>query len=349
MYSTDGILTFSFPLGQWLGARVRVSFLLPVLLLAMMWRLQDLPWGMVAGILLLYSLLLHELAHLIVLRMTGGDVEDIIIWPVGGLSSPHPGPGLRSELQPALAGPIANALIAAVCAWPLHQSGLLSSLWNPFQTFTIDSQHSLADTTLRIAFYFNWCLLLLNLLPVTPLDGGQVVRSILNVRFAEAEVRDLMLRFGLVMSLFGLLAGFVFDLSGLVAVSAFIFILHLSEAARHTPPTGQIQRLTRDEFSGYDFSSQFGFSASDEFRWDDASETSYLSERNASDDSGDHWQSRKDEYRLRRELEQLKSDELQLDEILEKLHHSGRDALNNSELAVLNRMSERLRQRNSPA
>ena len=65
MYSTDGILTFSFPLGQWLGARVRVSFLLPVLLLAMMWRLQDLPWGMVAGILLLYSLLLHELAHLI--------------------------------------------------------------------------------------------------------------------------------------------------------------------------------------------------------------------------------------------------------------------------------------------
>ncbi|MCA9062356.1 MAG: hypothetical protein KDA96_04840 [Planctomycetaceae bacterium] len=344
MYPTDGILTFSFPLGQWLGARVRVSFLLPIVMLAMMWRLEHVAWGFVAGVVILYSLLLHEMAHVVLLRLTGGDVNDIIIWPVGGLSAPHPGPGLRAELQPATAGPLMTAFLAACCAWPLNSVGLLNDLWNPFHGFTVNPEHSVSDTTLRIGFFVNYCLFLLNLIPITPMDAGQVVRSILHVRFEEGEVRDLMLRLGLVVSMVGVIGAFVFDLSSLVAVASFVFVLHLNEATRTAVSPAEGLRPRHNDFAAYDFSDSHSY-REEMFSWDNES-TAEFSE-GAGSGIMDRWVARREQEQERREQDLFRADQSQLDDILEKLHQQGRDALNTQELAVLNRMSERLRHRNS--
>ena len=61
MYATDSLLTFSFPMGRLLGVPLRLSFLMPVVVVALMWRLQDPIFGLVTGMILLVSLLLLRL------------------------------------------------------------------------------------------------------------------------------------------------------------------------------------------------------------------------------------------------------------------------------------------------
>jgi hypothetical protein len=61
----------------------------------------------------------------------------------------------------------------------------------------------------------------------------------------------------------------------------------------------------------------------------------------------ERWKSRRDDERAVRESEVREMDEQQLDIILEKLHTEGREALSDRELAILNRVSARLRQRNT--
>ncbi len=336
MYATDRLLTFSFPLGRLLGVPLRLSFLMPVVVVAMMWRLQDPVFGLIAGMLLLISLLIHEMAHLAVARRLGRFPGTVVVWPLGGMSSTAPPFGFRGSLLMSFAGPLANFAIAAVSGWALHQSGQFTGLLNPFGRFDLKESEDLGDACLRAVFVINWCVALFNLIPVRPLDAGQVFSSVLNLRFVETETRDLMLRVGLIASLFGVLAGFVFDISGLVALSAFLLVLHIQEATTWFHPP------ERDEsFMGYDFSE--GYTSLDrsessvEEDADDASETGII----------ERWRARRDEERSRRDVDERKAEEEQLDLILEKLHTQGRNALTSREVSLLNRVSARLRQQNT--
>ena len=64
MDPSDSILHSAITLGPVRGVRVRISVLMFVAILALMWRLESLPLGALAGAVLLLSVLLHQLAHL---------------------------------------------------------------------------------------------------------------------------------------------------------------------------------------------------------------------------------------------------------------------------------------------
>ena len=187
-----------------------------------------------------------------------------------------------------------------------------------------------------MTFLVNYCLTLFNLIPVRPLDAGQIASSFLNLRFVESETHDLMLRIGLVVSLFGILAGFVFDISSLVALSSFLLVLHIHQVSQWTPPPEP-----DDSFMGYDFSE--GYTS--------LNRADFSEGESRDEDSSfgilDRWKSRRDVERVVRESEVREMDEQQLDIILEKLHTEGREALSDRELAILNRVSAMLRQRNT--
>ncbi len=316
---------------------------MPVVLMAVMWRLYSLSWGLLAGVVILYTIMLHELAHVLMARLTGGDADDVIVWPLGGLIPVQPGPGLAAAFYASVAGPAANLLLALFCMYPLYSSGELLPLLNPFAGFTVGENDTVAQTAVRMAFVANWCVALINLLPVLPLDGGHLLRAFLGRRFSDPETRDILLRIGLAGSLIGMLAGFVLDVSGVVALSAFVLVLHIHEAVRSYQPPA------RDEsFMGYDFSEGYTSldrsspdwneaEAGDTEQQDDFARTGIL----------ERWKSRREEERQRREEEERQQEEKQMDAILEKLHTQGRDALNASELHVLDRASQRLRRRNA--
>ena len=147
----------------------------------------------------------------------------------------------------------------------------------------------------------------------------------------------MLLRSGLVLSIFGLLAGFVFDLSGLAALSAFLLLLHVQEAVQwfEPPESGRA-------FNGYAYSDSYTDPGHAEGSPDEFSEE-------VDDITGsviDRWKNRRESERDLREsdLEQREHDEL--DRVLGKLHILGRDALSIAELNLLNRVSARLRQKN---
>lgn len=329
MFATDSFLTFSFPAGRLFGIPLRLSVLLPIVVMAIMWRLQDPVSGLLVGFVLLLSLMIHEAAHLMLARQANHYPGTIVLWPLGGMQSAPLPMDFRAALLMTLAGPAASFAICAAAGWELHNQGQLTALLNPFAQVSVGTSADLSDVVLRATFFVNWCIGWFNLLPVRPLDGGQLLLSFLNLRFADSESRDLLMRIGLVLTLLGVSSGFVFDISGLVALSAFLLVLHIHEATRWHPGADFADESSEDDDEFPDFDED------DDHESFDPSSSGIMN----------RWRSRRDEERSRREAEQMLEDEMQLDRVLEKLHSQGREALSPREISLLNRISARLRQK----
>ncbi len=127
------------------------------------------PGWMVAEYLTIFGIvLLHEFGHALACRSVGGKAEQIMLWPLGGVAfvSPPPRPG--AQLWSIAAGPLVNAvLIAAWWGFDMMRGSLglyLPPVWRNYV----------------FAFgVINIVLLIFNLLPIYPLDGGQILRSVL--------------------------------------------------------------------------------------------------------------------------------------------------------------------------
>jgi hypothetical protein len=145
-----------------------------------------------------------------------------------------------------------------------------------------------------------------------------------------------MARLGLVLGMFGVLAGFVFDISGLVALSAFVMILHLHENFRWYKLTGD-----PDEFSVFDITERPGKLNAESFR-DDSNLSDDPSE---SADVNEEWRMGREDTSVQQEHIERHSEEQQVDDILQKLHQNGRDSLSNLELQILNRVSDKYKSR----
>lgn len=300
--------------------------------LAMFWRLQSFTTSIMFSAVLLLSVCLHELSHVWLSHQAKSPCPERILWPFGGFYSraPHVPKPLVS-----LVGPCVCLVLAIVCGAQLQNREEILTLINPATCWQGLHSDSMLTLLLRIGFFVNFLIVAANLIPVRPMAMGYALQNYLSRRYSSIESRDLLLRSGLVLSIFGLLAGFVFDLSGLAALSALLLLIHFQEAVQWFQP-GDSSRT----FSNYDDSE--AFAASDRYEGDDFNDI----ESDDSDSVIDLWKDRRESERdLRaRELEQLEHDEL--DRVLEKLHIQGRDALSVAELHLLNRVSARLRQKN---
>jgi Zn-dependent protease len=127
-------------------------------------------WGMgvTAALLLFVCVLLHELGHSLVAQAAGIPVRDVTLFIFGGVAQISEEPRRpMTELKIALAGPVVSVAIAAACFW---MSSILSVTTTPqFALWAI----------LQYLAIINTGILLFNLLPGFPLDGGRVLRAIL--------------------------------------------------------------------------------------------------------------------------------------------------------------------------
>jgi Zn-dependent protease len=117
----------------------------------------------VAALAFFTSLLLHELGHAVVARREGMEIEGITLWLFGGVARFRGMfPSAGAEFRIAIAGPLVTLVLgglfvalAAFAALPTEVDGVLAWLG-----------------------YINLSLLVFNLLPALPLDGGRILRSI---------------------------------------------------------------------------------------------------------------------------------------------------------------------------
>ncbi len=130
--------------------------------------------GLASALLLFASILAHELGHAVVARRHGIAVEGIDLWLLGGVSkmrSEAHEPG--QELRYALAGPAVSAVIALIF-------GLLALLLP-------SSTPEVITALVEYQFLVNALILVFNMIPAFPLDGGRVLRSVLWRRSGEMQ------------------------------------------------------------------------------------------------------------------------------------------------------------------
>jgi Zn-dependent protease len=172
-------------------------------------------WSALEYLALFAIVLLHEFGHALACRQTGGIADRIVLWPLGGIAFVDPPRRPGAVLWSIAAGPLVNVVlfpILSILLVLMRARGLAEE--NP----------DLYRFVFMVGFINGW-LLVFNLLPVYPLDGGQILRAVL--WFPLGEIRSLQIAsvIGLVGSI--VLAG-VFLLLGMsifwTAVMAFFLL-----------------------------------------------------------------------------------------------------------------------------
>jgi Zn-dependent protease/predicted transcriptional regulator len=172
--------------------------------------------------LLFLCVLLHELGHALAARMFGIRTPDITLLPIGGVARLQRMPDKPGqEIIVALAGPAVNVLIAAVLMLATGISLDLSRV-----QAAIGPEASL-PARLAAANIF---LVLFNLIPAFPMDGGRVLRAVLAIKMPYGQATRMAARIGQGFAfVFGFLGLFGNPL--LIFIALFIYIAASQEAA----------------------------------------------------------------------------------------------------------------------
>jgi Zn-dependent protease len=123
--------------------------------------------GLVTALAFFLCIVLHEMGHALVARKEGIPIRGITLFLFGGVAEmEQEPPSAGREFAMAIAGPVVSAVLAGIC-WGLAALGI-SADWPPE-----------AVAILGYLAWINLVLLVFNLVPAFPLDGGRVLRSIL--------------------------------------------------------------------------------------------------------------------------------------------------------------------------
>ena len=346
MYATQSILDFTISLGQLRGVRVRLSLLMFVVIAALMWRLGSLSQGLLAGAILLLSILLHQLVQFFVAHATGNELSDIVLWPLGGLTTQADDAPFSVQAQIQLAGPLVNLALAVVCLFQLQHMGIDPVSLNPLEGFQLRENDTLAQTVGSMIYDSNLILLCVNLIPIVPFDAGRLLRSFLAERYDTVEVNDVMLRLGLVISLLGMVTGFIFDQSVVVALSSFVLILHVHEIGLRSTHSGYFRTDSEedfeDEFAELELEPELELEDIESYRNSDDIDTDELIARSS---MIARRSARKEFEQQRRDAAERKKEEEQVDAILQRIHRDGEKSLKPAEWHLLRKVSQRLRTR----
>lgn len=214
-----------------IAVRVHPSFGILLLWVVFHWGVQS-GGGfghLLFGLVLLFSVftfvVFHELGHSLMALQYGVRVHDITLLPIGGVSRlDHVPNGARREAMISLAGPAANvALIAALLPWLLAYGSA-----NSFSSVSqyIDLLDDVSVGGLLMSFVFvNVALVVFNLAPVFPLDGGRIFRAVLTAFIGRDRATRTAVAVGQVLAVaiavIGILAGdFMLPLMALFAIFA---------------------------------------------------------------------------------------------------------------------------------
>jgi Zn-dependent protease len=144
-------------------------------------KYQSMVWNVIEYLTLFGIVLLHEFGHALACRQVGGQANRIMLWPLGGVAFVQPPPRPGALLWSIVAGPLVNVILVPITVG----AAILAQVTDLPQT-----QPDFAHFLLSIAV-INGGLLIFNLLPIYPLDGGQILQALL--WFVVGQARSLMI------------------------------------------------------------------------------------------------------------------------------------------------------------
>jgi Zn-dependent protease/ribosomal protein L37AE/L43A len=126
-------------------------------------------WNILEYLALFLIVTMHEFGHALACRQVGGRANQIVLWPLGGVAYVDPPPRPGATLWSIAAGPLVNVALVPV----LLILGIVSASMGWAKAAPN------AAALLGMVWWINLFLLRFNMLPIYPLDGGQILRSLL--------------------------------------------------------------------------------------------------------------------------------------------------------------------------
>ena len=222
-------MKWSWRLGTFAGIGVYVhatfSILIGWVVLSEWLRTRDAAATFIAVLFVLSlfaCVVLHEFGHALTAKRYGIRTRDITLLPIGGLARLEKMPDRPiEEFWVAIAGPAVNVVIAALLFVVLSVTGTLTPL---------TSASMLEGSFPMRLMLVNVMLVLFNLLPAFPMDGGRVLRALLAMRMDYVRATQIAASIGQGMALlFGFLG--IFANPFLVFIALFVWIGAEQEAA----------------------------------------------------------------------------------------------------------------------
>jgi Zn-dependent protease len=165
------------PLGRWFKITVVIHW---TFIAFAVWEIWSTPAGqqMDAAILmglLFATVLLHEFGHALACQAVGGRADHIVLWPLGGIAFVQPPNKVWAWLVTTACGPLVNAVLWPLF-WVIWRWGLpalashMAMSWPVYKTLS---------TLCEDMAWVNKVLLLFNLIPAYPMDGGRLLQEVL--------------------------------------------------------------------------------------------------------------------------------------------------------------------------
>ncbi len=172
-------------------------------------------------LLVFLCVLLHELGHALAAKAYGIPTVDITLYPIGGIARVERMPEKPvQELVVAIAGPLVNVVIILVLGgvlWATGDMNVGSIAGHP--------------NTLQALFATNVVIVVFNLIPAFPLDGGRVLRAVLATRMEYARATKIAAGIGqglaLALGIFAAFNGWIL----MILIAIFIYMAAEGEAA----------------------------------------------------------------------------------------------------------------------
>ena len=216
------------------------------------WRTGDGLTGAIEGVLFVCALfacvVLHELGHALMARRYGIPTRDITLLPIGGVARLERMPDdPKQELWVAIAGPTVNIVIAAVLFLVMQVTSSVFAIGDT------GLESLVSGSFISRVMAVNVFLVLFNMLPAFPMDGGRVLRALLAIRMEYTRATHIAATVGQLMALlFGLTGLMPWGNPMLVFIALFVWIGAAQESSmaqmRHSLSGIPVSRAMVTEF-----------------------------------------------------------------------------------------------------
>lgn len=181
--------------------------------------------GALSGVGLILSLflcvLLHEFGHAMMARRFGVPTKDITLLPIGGVARMERIPrNPNQEFLIAIAGPAVNVVIAAMLFAGLYLTGT---------PLDIESGVSLSGPRIGSLMWFNMAIVVFNMLPAFPMDGGRVLRALLARKMDYVAATQIAANVGQMLAMVFFVVG-LFSNWVLMFIALFVYFGARTEA-----------------------------------------------------------------------------------------------------------------------
>lgn len=218
-------------LGRYFGIPVKIhwTFLLIILYVVSSSFMEGTQWSdiiieVVFLLTMFFCVVLHEFGHALTAKRYGVETEDIVLLPIGGVARLRNMPEKpKQELIIAIMGPMVNVIIAIIIF-----CGLL--LFNKNSIQEADSITRLSwQTFFPLLMISNIFLLIFNMIPAFPMDGGRVLRSLLAMKFGRLNATKWASRLGQFICIIFIGIGIYYQQWNAVLIGVFIFFGAMQE------------------------------------------------------------------------------------------------------------------------